>query len=67
MQIFIKNLNGTQLINVQKTDTIESLMTQIEKNHKFAMRDQLLIFSGKVLNKKNTFKSLKEVQIFLLN
>ena len=63
MQIFIKNLNGTQLMKVEKTDTIESIMSQIEKNHGFAIQDQLLISSGKILNKKNSFKNITEGSI----
>ena len=58
MQIFVKNLNGTKVMTVNKNDSVETLMNVIEKNHGIASEDQLLIFSGKVLNETNTFSEL---------
>lgn len=60
MQIFVRNLNGTKVMNVQKNESVKTLMSEIEKNHGFAVEDQLLIFSGKVLNEKNTFVNMTE-------
>lgn len=60
MQIFVRNLNGTKVMNIQKTDSVSTLMSEIELNHGFAQEDQLLIFSGKVLNEKSTFINMTE-------
>ena len=58
MQIFLKNLNGTKVMNVNNTDSVENLMSVIEKTHGIAAEDQLLIFSGRVLKQSNTFAEL---------
>ena len=54
MQIFIKSLNGkTFIINIESSDSIETLKSKIQEKEGIPMDSQILIISNKVLaNKK---------------
>lgn len=55
MQIFVKTLSGKNItIEVEPTDSIESIKEKIQEKEGIAPEDQLLIFAGKQLNDGHT-------------
>ena len=55
MQIFVRTLAGKQIaLNVEKTDTVESLKAKIEDKEGIKAKDQRFVFGGKNLQDGNT-------------
>jgi hypothetical protein len=57
MQINVKLNNKTIILSVEKTDTIESLKTQLYEKENIMILRQRLIFSGKELADLNSLEN----------
>ena len=69
MQIFIKNLFGTFILDVEPSDTIESIKRLIRDKKGYGLRAQRLIFGGHLLENEKTladFNIQKESTLHLL-